>query len=149
LLPGGSGIWVVPTAGGAARAVVADPSAAQYNDWSPDGEWLAFTSNRSGQNRIWRVLSNGGRVEAVSTKDGSTLPRWSRDGKWIYFRQGGPTAQQVWGVAVNGRTERPFTNFSGKRGYIDDLGLATDGKNLFFSWREDLADIWVMDVVER
>jgi hypothetical protein len=25
--------------------------------------------------------------------------------------------------------------------------LATDGEHLYFSWREDVGDIWVMDVV--
>ena len=36
------------------------------------------------------------------------------------------------------------------RGYdIGALSLATDGKYLYFTWRQDLGDIWVMDVVQE
>jgi Tol biopolymer transport system component len=146
------GLWVVPAAGGEARQVVDDPFAADVSDWSPDGEWLAFVSERSGESRIWRVRSTGGEAEPMSTRSYDRLPRWSPDGKWIYFRSGrdgGPSDPQLWGVSVTKKVERAFTNFSGKRGVIDPHALATDGKYLYFSWHEDLADIWVMDVVPR
>ena len=46
----------------------------------------------------------------------------------------------------DGTGERPVTELRGRRGYLESLSLATDGKYLYFTWGEDLSDIWVMDV---
>ena len=40
-----------------------------------------------------------------------------------------------------------MSDFSGKRGNPGVYALATDGQYLYFTWEEDLGDIWVMDVV--
>jgi eukaryotic-like serine/threonine-protein kinase len=53
---------------------------------SPDGRWLAYRSNESGQDQIY-VQSfpvPGGKVQ-VST-GGGVQPVWSRDGRALYFR---------------------------------------------------------------
>ncbi|HYT68168.1 MAG TPA: hypothetical protein VEL51_17195 [Vicinamibacterales bacterium] len=38
---------------------------------------------------------------------------------------------------------------SGKRGNVTAGPPATDGQYLYFNWRDDLGDIWVMDVARR
>ena len=40
-----------------------------------------------------------------------------------------------------------MTDFEGKRGDLGSWALATDGDYLYFTWQEDIGDIWVMDVV--
>ena len=55
---------------------------------SPNGRWMAYTSNESGQNQIYmrpfpEVLS-GSRWQ-VSTNGGNS-PRWSRDGQELFYR---------------------------------------------------------------
>ncbi len=56
---------------------------------SPDGKWMAYMSNESGQNEIY-VRSypdvNKGRMQ-VSTS-GGTEPRWSPDGRELFYRNG-------------------------------------------------------------
>jgi hypothetical protein len=70
---------------------------------SPDGRWLAYASNESGQfeihvrrfpelDRQWQVSEGGG-----------TQPRWSATGREIYYR-GGPT---LTAVPFDGRAEEP------------------------------------------
>jgi hypothetical protein len=42
---------------------------------------------------------------------------------------------------------RPLTDLAGRRGTLGSQQLpATDGAFLYFTWRDDLGDIWVMDV---
>jgi serine/threonine-protein kinase len=56
---------------------------------SPDGRWLAYTSNESGNNEVYvRPFpnTNDGRWQA-STAGGQT-PRWSRDGRELFFIDG-------------------------------------------------------------
>ncbi len=34
----------------------------------------------------------------------------------------------------------------GRNGQMGVVALSTDGKHLYFTWEEELSDIWVMDV---
>ena len=56
--------------------------------FSPDGNWIAFTSDRSGRNEIYakRYPAEGGLLR-IST-EGGTRPLWSPDGKEIFYRNG-------------------------------------------------------------
>ncbi len=56
---------------------------------SPDGRWLAYTSDRSGQTEVYlRALSGeGGRVQV--SIDGGSAPRWSPDGGRLYYATSG------------------------------------------------------------
>ena len=67
----------------------------------------------------------------------------SRDGTAIYFLG----LSDIWVVSLEDEAERPLSDFSGKRGNPGVYALATDGQYLYFTWEEDLGDIWVMDVV--
>jgi len=55
--------------------------------FSPDGGWVAYTSNESGQSEIYVIpfppAANGGRW--VVSRGGGVMPRWRRDGKELYF----------------------------------------------------------------
>jgi eukaryotic-like serine/threonine-protein kinase len=55
--------------------------------FSPDGHWVAYTSNESGQSEIYVIpfppSPNGGRW--VVSRAGGVMPRWRRDGKELFF----------------------------------------------------------------
>ena len=56
--------------------------------WSPDGNWIAFTSNRKdNKNNIYLLNLNGGEAEPLTdVKTGVTNFAWSPDGRSIAFR---------------------------------------------------------------
>ncbi|HXT21687.1 MAG TPA: hypothetical protein VN923_13125, partial [Thermoanaerobaculia bacterium] len=65
-------------------AVVATTADEAQGQLSPDGSWLAYTSNESGRYEIFvQPLARGGKWQ-VST-DGGTQPRWRRDGRELFF----------------------------------------------------------------
>ena len=56
--------------------------------WSPDGNWIAFTSNRKdNKNNIYVLSMNGGEAEPLTdVKTSVTNFAWSPDGRSIVFR---------------------------------------------------------------
>jgi hypothetical protein len=55
----------------------------------------------------------------------------------------------LWALSVDDRREYPVTNFAKRRGFLQQTVLSTDGKYLYFAWRDDLGDVWTMDLVEQ
>lgn len=56
--------------------------------FSPDGHWLAYTSDESGQNEIYVQAFPGPGGKAQVSTDGGHSPVWSRDGKELFYRNG-------------------------------------------------------------
>jgi Tol biopolymer transport system component len=56
--------------------------------FSPDGKWLAYTSEESGVRQVYvRPFPGDGAPVPVSI-NGGRVPQWSRDGRTIYFAEG-------------------------------------------------------------
>ena len=80
-------LWIVPTAGGAKPSVfVKTPDYAETDPvFSPDGRWVAYTSDRSSRDEVYvRAFPRGETVHQVS-REGGWAPRWSGDGKELFF----------------------------------------------------------------
>ncbi|HSL68568.1 MAG TPA: hypothetical protein VK977_10495, partial [Actinomycetota bacterium] len=70
---------------------------------SPDGKWLAYTSDESGRNEIYvRPVGSAVGKYQISTQGGFSM-RWRRDGKEIFYVLGDGTM-----MAVDVRTEQGF-----------------------------------------
>lgn len=86
-------LWLVPVRGGGApRAVVSTPFSDVQGVVSPDGRWIAYASDESGQLDVYvePVLdrSPGPGTRERVTSGGGSDPRWSRGGRELFFRRG-------------------------------------------------------------
>jgi Tol biopolymer transport system component len=71
-----------------ANPVVSSPADEINGRLSPDGKWLAYTSNVSGANEVYvRPYPQPGSERQVSVR-GGTEPMWSRDGRELFYRSG-------------------------------------------------------------
>lgn len=64
--------------------------------WSPDGNWIAFTSNRKdNKNNLYLLSVNGGEAEPLTdVKSGVANFEWSPDGKSIAFTMADPKSEE-------------------------------------------------------
>jgi Tol biopolymer transport system component/tRNA A-37 threonylcarbamoyl transferase component Bud32 len=77
-------LWLIPLRGGTPRPLLETRANEMGADVSPDGRWLVYTSNASGDHEVYVRPLTGGRSVQVSTTGGWSA-RWSRDGKEIFF----------------------------------------------------------------
>jgi len=90
---GGDIIAMRPGIDSVARVLVATAAEEVSPELSPDGRWLAYTSNESGRREVYvRPFPDAaeGRYQ-VSTAGGDT-PWWSRDGHELFFVDGAQRA---------------------------------------------------------
>jgi len=136
-----SGTWIVDAKGGEARFVT---TAGGSGEWSPDGHGLVVGR----QGSLYRVAKDGGEPVLLGpTGVPASAPRFSRDGQSIYYSviTGPREKHDFWKLSLGDRKVSRLTKLEGRRGNIGDQ-FATDGRSLYFTWREDDGDIWVMDV---
>src|SRR5258706_1157111 len=77
-------IWIVETIGGVARPVTMHEAHEMNPVFSPDGRWIAFSSNRHGSYDVFVVSVRGGRPRRLSFDSAADFVLgWSPDGKQI------------------------------------------------------------------
>ena len=80
-----SRIWVVPTAGGAARPLTSGPGSDLAPRWAPDGRSLGFVSTRAEGAQVWRVPAAGGAATQLThLTSGVNDFLWAKDGKAVF-----------------------------------------------------------------
>jgi serine/threonine-protein kinase len=102
-LPLQNDIWVLPLEGeGKPHPFLVTEFNEQQAMFSPDGKWIALTSDRSGQSEVYvKAYPGPGGMVPISS-DGGTQPMWAHSGKELFYRNGDKM------MAVSVRTEPAF-----------------------------------------
>ncbi|MGZ7080702.1 MAG: amidohydrolase family protein, partial [Thermoanaerobaculia bacterium] len=107
-------IYTIPIGGGEAKALTSGIAWDMQPRFSPNGKWVAFTSDRAGGDNIWIMNRDGSNPQQVTKETFRLLnePSWSPDSEflvarkhfsserslgagemWIYHRSGGEGLQ--------------------------------------------------------
>ena len=109
--------------------------------YAPDGEWVAFTSNRSGNQDIWELSTKTGAVRRLTEDPADDFdPAFTRDGKSLIFSSNRGGHFEIWIAARDGSGARRVTD----DGLDAENASATpDGKWLVYSsGNPDKRGIW-------
>jgi len=114
-----SALWLVPTNGGEPYQLTRGAVRDGNPRWSPDGRWIAFTSDRGGgAPQLWLLpLAGGDPLQLTTLHHGAGAPVWSPDGARIAFSARVTPENRPKNAPRVARRLRTFVNGSG---YIGD-----------------------------
>ncbi len=132
-----------------------------YPRFSPDGKWIAFSSDRDGNYDVFVIPATGGKPRQLTFHTAADLvDGWTPDSKNIVFasaRGNGafPNVATLWQISAEGGMESPLPTDWGSYG-----SYSPDGAKLAFTrhpavWSRQHyrgaynADLWVMDVAAK
>jgi len=131
-----SDIWILDAASGAASRLTFDPGAEFDPVWSPDGGWVAFSSNRAGTLDLYqRRLDDGDGDELLfSSAAAKHLQAWSPDGRSLVYASLDPgTRMDLWLLPLTGaRTPTPLLRTAASEEHAQ---IAPDGR--WFAYSSD------------
>ncbi len=151
-------IWIANENGSNAQRLTDNQAREIYPRFSPDGQWIAFSSNREGNYDVYVVPAAGGKPRQLTfhTADDNVVG-WTPDGGKVLFssvRGNGafPTVATLWEVPLEGGIEQPVpTDWGAYASY------SPDGRKLAFMRHPSVwsrkhyrgayaADLWVLDI---
>ncbi len=100
-------LWIADRKGNNPRQITTHLANESAPHFSPDGKWIAFTSDRDGNADVYVVSTSGGAPKRLTWHPGADVVQdWSPDGKRILFTSrremtSGRSAQ-AWEVSVDG-----------------------------------------------
>jgi dipeptidyl aminopeptidase/acylaminoacyl peptidase len=119
-------IWLVSADGGRRFQLTRGDKSSTTPRWSPDGQWLAFLSNRlEDKNQIFVINPEGGEAQQL-TKSETAINSfaWSDDGKTIAYTATEPTPQVQ----------------KDRKEYLGDYDVVREGYTYVHLWTLDVAE---------
>jgi Tol biopolymer transport system component/imidazolonepropionase-like amidohydrolase len=134
-------IYVMPIDGGEARQLTEGVAWNMQPRFSPNGQWIAFTSDRAGGDNVWVMDRDGSNPRQITRESFRLLsgPDWTPDSEyivarkhftssrslgagemWLYHRTGGGSGLQL--------TQRPDDQKD-----VNEPAFSPDGRYLYFS----------------
>jgi len=154
-------IWISSENGTDIQRLTVNKARDQFPRFSPDGQWIAFSSNREGNYDVFVVPVTGGEPRQLTFHSADdNVVGWTPDGKKIVFsstRGNGafPSVATLWEVPVEGGIERAIeTDWGAYASY------SPDGSKLAFSRHPSVwsrkhyrgayaADLWVEEIATK
>lgn len=82
---GGSNLMLFPVAGGKMTPFITSTASQTNGQISPDGKWVAYASNESGDWEIYATTFPDAQGKWQVSRGSGTEPRWRGDGKEIFY----------------------------------------------------------------
>ena len=133
-------IYTMAIKGGEATALMTDIAWQMQPRFSPDGKYIAFTSDEDGGDNLWIMNRDGSNGKAVSKETFRLLnsPAWSPDGNYLLGRKhytGSRSlgAGEVWMYHKTGGNGVLLTKRPNEQKDLGEPAFSPDGNYVYFS----------------
>ena len=120
----GRDIWLLRR-GGARVVLVSTPADESAPRFSPDGRWIAYVSNESGQAEVYVRRTAASAVARKVSAAGGAEPVWRRDGGALYYRSEGRLLAVPMGAGAPAGAGRVVFDGQTEPGTFDAAGYDT------------------------
>jgi tricorn protease len=126
-------LWVVAEDGSNPRRLTVHTARDTNPRFSPDGKWIAFSSDRYGNPDVFVMPSDGGEARQLTFHSAAdTVVGWSRDSRRVMFTSARglvyPGVASLYEVSIEGGLEEPLPTDWGAWG-----SYSPDGRQLAFN----------------
>jgi tricorn protease len=149
-------IWIANSDGTNPRRLTAHVARDINPRFSPDGKWIAFSSNRMGNNDVFVMPVTGGEPKQLTWFSGAdNVVNWTPDGKSIVFSTGRgtyPWGSPLYVVSTEGGMPSPLPMDQASTGMISQNGgMIAFNRTSYTYWRKgykgnSATDLDVMDL---
>ncbi|MEA2416114.1 MAG: hypothetical protein QOI58_2771 [Thermoanaerobaculia bacterium] len=133
-------IYTIPMTGGDAKALTTGIAWDMQPRYSPNGKWIAFTSDRAGGDNIWIMNRDGSKPQQVTKETFRLLnePYWSPDSEYLVARKHFTAerslgAGEVWLYHRSGGEGLQLTKKRTDQKDTGEPALSPDGRYLYYS----------------
>jgi tricorn protease len=129
-------IFTVPAKDGSIRNLTRTPGIREkYAAWSPDGKWIAYFSDRTGEDELYLIPQDGTGNETRVTYDGKMFrlpPVWSPDSKKLAYAD---KETRLFYVDIDAK--KPVQIATGRYGDVTDYNWSPDSQWVAFAKPEE------------
>jgi Tol biopolymer transport system component len=129
--------------------LTSDPADDIQPHYSPNGEQVVFTSNRSGNWDLWLISRDGTGLRQLTQNPGDEIaPTWSPDGRQVAFSMWSPRQRrwEIWTLSVDQPGVRRFVTYGMFPAW------SPDGRKIAFQRARQRGtrwfSVWTVDLVD-
>ncbi|MEM7152585.1 MAG: amidohydrolase family protein [Myxococcota bacterium] len=133
-------LYTIPIEGGEAKSLTSGMAWDMQPRFSPDGKWIAFTSDRGGGDNLWLLPLDGGDARQVTDESFRLLnsPTWSPDGRFVighkhFTGERSLGSGEMWLYHTTGGKGVQLTKKPNEQQDVGEPAMSPDGRFLYFS----------------
>ncbi|MBK8266192.1 MAG: PD40 domain-containing protein [Nannocystis sp.] len=133
-------IYAIPAEGGEARPLTEGIAWDMQPRFSPDGRYIAFTSDRGGGDNVWVMLADGADPRPITQESFRLVnsPVWSPDGQTIaarkhFTKRRSLGSGEIWLYHVAGGKGLQMTEKPNDQKDVGEPAFSPDGRYVYYS----------------
>ncbi len=129
-----SDIWIMNADGTGQNRLTVDARNNFNPSVSPDGRYIVFTSNRTGDRCVWRMDIDGSNPKQLTYEIDAQTPDVTPDGQWVVYNNVGSGKRTLWKVSIEGGKQMQLTDY-----FSRTPAVSPDGKQIVFVFLDEQA----------
>jgi Tol biopolymer transport system component len=127
-------VWITNADGTSQQQLTADARSNTRPSVSPDGRYIIFVSNRTGNDCVWRTEIGGGNPRQLTNGPNAQSPESTPDGQWVVYSGSETGPNKLWKVPIDGGSPIQLTDYTSSR-----PAISPDGNQIAFRFVDEQA----------